>query len=146
MANSVVDKEQWMEGIRSLNRDSALTALGIEIVDAGDAFCVLSMPISDLTRMPMGMLHGGMSMMLAETAAGVHATWGTDLSERVPVGIEISGSHLNSASEGSVQAVVRLVNRSRSFIVHEVKVVHVETDRLLSVARVTHYYKSVGGS
>ena len=146
MANSVVDKKQWMEGIRSLSKDSAMTALEIEVVDAGDDFCVLSMPINGLTRMPMGMLHGGMSMMLAETAAGVHATWGIDLGERVPVGIEISGSHLNSASEGSVHAVVRLVNRSRSFIVHEVNIVHLETDRLLSVARVTHYYKLVGES
>ena len=116
-------------------------ALGIELVALEEDRVVLEMAITDRVRQPMGLLHGGVSMVLAESAASLHACWGIDLSEKVPVGIEINGSHLRSASEGRVQAIGTVIGRSGSFVVHQVEIRHLESGRLLSTARVRNYYK-----
>ena len=83
--------------------------------------------------------------MLAETAASAHASWGVDLSQVQPVGIEINGSHVRSASEGEVRAVATVVRRSKSLIVHHIEIIHHDTGKLLSTARVTNFYKPVEG-
>ena len=104
---------------------------------------LLRMPMSDRARQPLGLLHGGISMVLAETAASLHACWDVDLSRSVPVGIEINGSHLRSASEGHILAKGKVVRRSSKLTVHNVEITHEESDRLLCVARVTNFYKAV---
>ncbi len=113
------------------------------MVDIDDDHIELSMPITDAVRQPLGMLHGGVSMVLAETAASIHAAWGVDVSKIVPVGIEINGSHLNSAKDGHVKAIARVLRRSRTLIVHQIDIIHVETEQLLASARVTNFYKKV---
>lgn len=135
------DRNLWIQGSARMMEGTAMEALGVKLVDIGDEHIELTMPITDSARQPYGLLHGGVSMVLAETAASFHATWGVDLSERMPVGIEINGSHLNSAKEGSVRAVGRVIRRSRALIVHQVDIYHVESGRHLSTARVTNFYK-----
>jgi 1,4-dihydroxy-2-naphthoyl-CoA hydrolase len=102
------------------------------------------MPVEGKVKQPMGLLHGGMTMFLMESACSIHACWGVDLSKRAPVGIEISGSHVRSASDGTVRAIARVVRRSRTFIVHDIDVIHVESGRLLSKGRMTNYYIRTG--
>lgn len=119
-------------------------ALGIDLVDMNDESITLRMPISDATRQPMGLLHGGVSMVLVETAASMHACWGVDLTERYPVGIEINGSHVGSAQEGDVVATGTVVRRGRTLIVHEVRIVHEQTGKLLNVSRITNMYVPTG--
>ncbi len=138
-----MDKDQWLETMRGLQTHTAITHLDIEFLDIDDDHIVLRMPITDKARQPMGLLHGGVSMVLAETAASTHACWGVDLTKVVPVGIEINGSHVRSAREGTVRAVGRVVRRSRSFIVHQVDISLEESGELLSTARVTNYYKKL---
>lgn len=99
------------------------------------------MPITDKCRQPMGLLHGGMSMVLAESAASLHSCWGLDLTKVAPVGIEINGSHLRSAKEGTVRATGKVIRRSRTLVVHEVQIHHVESGDLLCTSRVTNYLK-----
>jgi len=143
MDQSLTEKENWLRGVRAISNNTAITPLGVVIEDVDDEGCTLTMPITDAARQPMGLLHGGISMLLAETAASVHSAWGTDLSVKVPVGIEINGSHLRSASEGHVRAVATQLRRSQTLAVHTVEIYHVESGRLLSTARVTNHYKSV---
>jgi uncharacterized protein (TIGR00369 family) len=140
-------KEQWLQGFDWVHKHTAVENLGIELVDIDDRHIELSMPISDKARQPYGLLHGGISMALAETAASAHATWGKDPSVVQPVGIEINGSHVRSASDGEVRAVAKVVRRTNSLIVHQVNIVHQDTGKLLSTARVTNFYKpKKGGS
>ncbi|OAI41797.1 hypothetical protein AYO41_01515 [Verrucomicrobia bacterium SCGC AG-212-E04] len=117
--------------------------MGIEITRYDADGTVMTMPISEKTRQPLGLFHGGMSLVLAESAASVHSCWGLDLSKFAPVGIEINGSHLSSATEGTVRATARVLRRGRSTIVHEVEVHHVETGALMCVSRVTNFFKSI---
>ena len=137
------EEKKWAtaEELNAVSDKTILKTLGIRVEVFAEKEIVLSMPISDDTRQPYGLLHGGVSMVLAETAASFHACWGVDLNEKVPVGIEINGSHLDSADSGNVRAVGKVLRKSSSLIVHEVAITHVETGTLLCVSRVTNFYK-----
>ena len=137
--------EKWTTAaeLNAISRHSIMEALDIKVEEFSEEQIILSMPVSDASRQPYGLLHGGVSMVLAETAASFHACWGVDLSEKLPVGIEINGSHLNSAESGTVRAIGKVLRKSESLIVHNVEIVHVETGRTLCVSRVTNFYKKL---
>lgn len=139
------DEKKWVTAadLNAVSSHTIMDALDIRVEEFSEAVIVLSMPISDSSRQPYGLLHGGVSMVLAETAASYHACWGIDLNEKAPVGIEINGSHLNSADSGHVRAVGKVLRKSASLIVHEIEITHVETGRLLCVSRVTNFYKKI---
>ena len=137
------DEAQWLAGFSESRKNTAVEHLGITLEAIGEDKIEMLMPINEKTRQPYGLLHGGISMALAETAASVHATWGVDLDERLPVGIEINGSHVRSASEGMARAVGTVIRRSRTMIVHQVDIFHEDSGKLLCSARVTNYYKPV---
>lgn len=132
-----------LEALNATRANTILELLGVEFTVFNEEELVLTMPITNAARQPFGMLHGGVSLVLAESAASSHASWGLDVSQVFPVGIEINGSHLNAATEGTVQVVARPLRRSRTLAVHQVEVTHVESGRLLCSARVTNYYKQV---
>src|SRR3984957_3612689 len=132
-----------VEQLRALLPKTAPEALGVEIVSADAEGLLLRMPMSDRARQPLGLLHGGISMVLPETAASLHACWETDLSRFVPGGIEINGSYIGSASDGHIQAKASIVRRSSQLVVHTVEIAHEESGRILVVARVTNFYKTM---
>lgn len=137
------DEKAWLENYQRFQAHTAMENLGITLESISDDKIVLEMPITDKVRQPYGLLHGGASMLLAESAASMHASWGVDLRVVVPVGIEINGSHVRSAAEGHVRAEGKVIRRTRSLIVHQVDISLVETGDLLSTARVTNYYRPV---
>jgi len=120
---------------------TALEANHMELVEIDEDHAVMTMPVADSGRQPMGLLHGGMTLLLAESVASLHACWGVDLSKRQPVGIEIGGSHVRSCTDGSVRAVARVVRRSSSLIVHTVEVFDAADGSLLTTCRVTNFYR-----
>ena len=132
-----------VEQLRALLPKTAPEALGVEIISADAEGLVLRMPMSDRARQPLGLLHGGISMVLAETAASLHACWDIDLSRLVPVGIEINGSHIRSAADGYILARASVVRRSSKLVVHHVEIAHEESGRALCLARVTNFYKDM---
>jgi uncharacterized protein (TIGR00369 family) len=138
-----VDVQTLRENFDRISENTAVSHLDIKLESIDENQIVLTMPISDKTRQPLGLLHGGITMALVETASSFHASWGADFSKVMPVGIEINGSHVRSAKEGTVRAVANVVRRSRSMIVHQVDVTLVETGELLTTARMTNYLKPV---
>ncbi|MEX1247465.1 MAG: PaaI family thioesterase [Anaerolineales bacterium] len=140
----ILDKEAWLALARAAHARTAFGLLGGELVDVDERTLTVRLPITDAVRQPYGMLHGGISLFLIETAASSHAAYGVDLGEAQPVGVEINGSHLRSATEGTLRAVARVIRRGRTHIVHEVDVVLEESGELLCRGRMTNYYKEVG--
>jgi uncharacterized protein (TIGR00369 family) len=133
----------WLHWFEKIHLGTVVEHLGISIHSIDVDQIVLKMPITDKARQPYGLLHGGVTMVLAETAASLHACWGIDLNKIQPVGIEINGSHVRPSSEGIVRAEGKVVRRTRSIVVHQVDIYSEETDQLLSTARVTNFYKNV---
>jgi uncharacterized protein (TIGR00369 family) len=130
-----------IQALLASEKSNALETLGVEFVSVDENHALLSMPISKKVCQPAGLLHGGISMFLAETAASMHSAYLVNLNEVIPVGLEINGSHLASASVGTVHAEARVLKRGRTVIVHEVKISLLEGGKLLTTARVTNYLK-----
>ena len=135
---SSTDPEFWREAWDSMRPHSAAGPMGIEFVAIDADTLVLQLEITDATRQPFGLFHGGVSMLLAESAASFHSCWGTDLTKVAPVGVDINGTHLNSAREGTVRATARVIKRGRTLVVHDIDIEHVESGKLLCKARVSN--------
>lgn len=132
----------WLSEMRAAHQRTALGALGGQIVEVGDEHILVRLAITEKTLQPFGLLHGGISLFLVETAASTHACYGIDLDKQVPVGIEINGTHLRSATQGTLLATGRVLRRGRTHITHEVDVVLEESGELLCRGRMTNYYKA----
>lgn len=126
--------------------NTAAGPLQIELVDIDEDTITLRMPITDAARQPVGLLHGGVTMVLVETAGSMHSCFHLDLSKNAPVGIEINGTHLRSAREGHVIAKGHVIRRARTLIVHEVNVYHEETGDHLNVSRITNMVVAAPGA
>jgi 1,4-dihydroxy-2-naphthoyl-CoA hydrolase len=100
--------------------------LGVKFTKLGDNFLEATMPVDDRTRQPYGILHGGASVVLAESL-GSFASVLVAGPENLAVGIEVSASHLKSISSGSVTGRVRPIRLGKSLHVWEIKI-H-ETDK-----------------
>jgi uncharacterized protein (TIGR00369 family) len=95
------------------------------------------MPVDERTRQPFGILHGGATLALAETVAGIGSMI-IGKPDEVIVGMQVSGNHLSSASEGdTVRAVATILHQGRSSHVWDVNV-YTSTDKLVSSVRVVN--------
>ena len=139
----MLDKDAWLALARETHARTSFWLLGGTLTDVDENSLTLRMPISDAVRQPYGLLHGGISLFLIETAASSHAAFGVDLDLVRPVGVEINASHLRSATAGTLKAVARVLRRGRTHIVHEVDVLLEESGELLCRGRMTNYYKPV---
>jgi 1,4-dihydroxy-2-naphthoyl-CoA hydrolase len=117
-------------------RGSAIEHLGIELLEAGDDYLKARMPVDARTRQPAGVLHGGVSVVLAETLASWAATFCVDPAKHHCVGIEINANHVRPAADGYVYGTARPVNLGRTLQVWEVRISN-EQDKLVCIARVT---------
>lgn len=95
-----------------------------------------SMPVTEKTRQPFGLLHGGASVVLAESLATCAAWLNIDEKKYTAVGVEINANHVRSVKEGIVYGTVRPLHRGRSLHVWQTEI-HDEQDRLVSVSRCT---------
>ena len=137
-------EENWRKAWDEVRPRTAMGAHGVEFVSVDDEALVLRMEIGDHARQPFGLLHGGISLLLAESAASMHSCWGLDITKRVPVGIEINGSHMRSATEGNVLVKARVLRRSSTLVHHSVQVEEEATGRVLSEIRVTNLLRDIG--
>jgi len=111
--------------------------LGIEFTRVSEKFVEARMPVNMNTQQPLGFLHGGASLALAETVGSTGSVLLTDLSFFDVFGTHVAANHLSPAREGYVIAQGRLLHQGRTMHVWDVEIKD-ETGRLISVARVTN--------
>lgn len=116
--------------------DTLIKALDISFEKLAKDEVICHMPVGPKTKQPMGLLHGGASVALAETAASVAAMINIDLSTHAAVGIEINANHVRGKRDGIVTAIATPLHRGRTTMVWDVKIVD-EEDKLISVSRCT---------
>ena len=78
--------------------------LDIEVTEIGDDYIIAKMPVTEKTKQPYGILHGGASCVLAESVGSIAAALTMDGEKKYPVGIEINANHISSPTEGHVYA------------------------------------------
>src|SRR5688572_16538530 len=91
-----------LETLNRLQQNTAVERLGIVITEVGDDFLRGTMPVDARTVQPFGLLHGGASVLLAETLGSAAAMSCVDLSTAYCVGLDINANHVRSATSGMV--------------------------------------------
>ncbi|MBO9494264.1 hotdog fold thioesterase [Thalassotalea sp. G20_0] len=115
--------------------------LGIEITEVGDDFLRGTMPVDRRTIQPMGLLHGGASVVLAETLGSVAANLCCE-DGAYCVGLEINANHLRSATSGKVTGTTRPIHIGRSTQVWEIKIED-DQGRPTCISRITMATKKI---
>ncbi|MTI33208.1 hotdog fold thioesterase [Xanthovirga aplysinae] len=122
--------------LNQISQESMVDHLGIEFIEIGSDFIKATMPVDHRTRQPMGLLHGGASMALAETLGSIAATCCVDNSKQYCVGLEINANHIKSAREGFVQGICKAVHIGKKTHVWEIKI-YDRKEQLICISRIT---------
>ncbi len=116
--------------------ETIVGVLGIEYVEITPDKVVATMPVHAATHQPFGQLHGGASVVLAESVASV-GTWHLiDQENEIAVGLEINANHLRGKQEGLVTAIGTPLHKGRTTMVWDIKIVD-EEEKLICVSRCT---------
>ncbi len=110
--------------------------LDIKFEEVGHDYMVASMPVDKRTMQPMGLLHGGASVVLAETLGSVASHCCIDLVKNAAVGLEVNANHLSSALGGRVFGRVTPIKLGRTIHVWNIKISD-ETEKIICSSRLT---------
>ena len=125
-----------LNDLRRFANQSISDYLQFEWVEVGPDFLKLSMPVNEKVRQPYGLMHGGISCVLAETVASIGSALVIDTEKFYCVGLEINANHVRSARDGSVIATCCPLHLGKSTHVWDIKI-HDEKDKLICVSRLT---------
>ena len=114
---------------------TAVDRLGIEFLEVGDDFIRGRVPVDDRTRQPYGILHGGVSVVLAETLGSCGAAWSVPEGQRA-VGLDINANHVRAATSGWVTGTSRPMHLGRTTHVWQIEL-HDDAGKLTCISRVT---------
>ncbi len=115
--------------------DTAATWLGIEFLEVGDDFIRARVPVDKRTRQPYGLLHGGVSVVLAESLGSCGAAFALPEGYRC-VGLDINANHLKGSTSGWVTGTTRPIHIGRSTQVWHIDL-HNDAGELTCVSRIT---------
>ena len=121
--------------LAAVNVDTAAAWLGMEFLEVGDDFIRARIPVDTRTRQPYGLLHGGVSVVLAETLGSCGAAFSVPEGQRC-VGLDINANHLKGTTSGWVTGITRPVHRGRSTQVWQIDM-HNDAGYLTCVSRIT---------
>ncbi|TFZ01876.1 hotdog fold thioesterase [Ramlibacter humi] len=124
-----------VEHLTEVHVGTAVQHLGIEFLEVGDDFIRARVPVDTRTRQPYGILHGGVSVVLAETLGSCGAMYASGEDQRA-FGLDINANHLKAAPSGWVTGTARPVHIGRSTHVWAIEMTN-EKGELTCVARIT---------
>lgn len=111
-------------------------ALGIEYTEVGKDYICGKMPVTENTKQPFGLLHGGASVVLAESLGSIGSNMMVDTDVNHCVGQEINANHVRSATEGFVYGKAICIHKGRTNHIWEIKITN-EEDKLVCASRLT---------
>lgn len=131
------DKDKILALCNRISKNTLMETLSIEYIDAGKDFLVAKMPVNSSVHQPMGLLHGGASIALAESVGSAASFLFINPEEQEVRGIEISANHLKSKRAGTVFATARIIHKGRTLHLWEIKITD-EQDNLISLCKLTN--------
>ena len=124
-----------VEKLTAIHVNTTVAHLGIEFLEVGDDFIRARAPVDARTRQPLGILHGGISVLLAETLGSCGAACASPPGHRA-LGLDINANHLRSVTEGWVTGIARPVHTGRTTHVWQIELTD-DNGRLTCVSRIT---------
>ncbi|MDM0039217.1 hotdog fold thioesterase [Variovorax sp. J22G21] len=128
-------KPVTLDLLNSRSAEGAVAALGIEFTEIGDDFLRARVPVDARTVQPYGLLHGGVSVLLAETLGSTGAYYASPEGQRA-VGLDSNANHLRGAMGGWVTGTARPVHRGRTTQVWQIEMTN-DAGELTCVSRLT---------
>ena len=125
-----------VEVLNQMSKGNMVEHLGIEFLEIGKNFIKARMPVDKRTLQPLGLLHGGASVVLAETLGSVAATFMVNPEKQYCVGLEINANHIRSAREGFVTGITTPVHIGKKTQIWEIRITD-ESDELVCISRLT---------
>ncbi len=135
MTNTIWKKDTSIERLTKRNENTLASVLNMQVTELGNDYLVVSMPVNASTHQPMGLLHGGASAALAETAGSIASNIAVD-DDHFCVGMEINANHIKAVRSGTVYAKASPIHLGRSSHVWQIDIVN-ERDQLVCVSRLT---------
>ena len=125
-----------VEGLNARSTDTLVEHIGIHYTDIGDDYIKARMPVDNRTVQPARILHGGASVVLAETLGSVAAYHCIDPARKMTVGLEINANHVRTVREGYVTGTVKPLHIGKSTHIWQI---HIRDDqeRLVCISRIT---------
>ena len=124
------------DALNKIGEETMVDHLGIVFTEVGATYLRAAMPVDRRTHQPFGILHGGASVVLAETLGSTAANCCVDTNEKHCVGLEVNANHLRSVREGTVTGTARPLHRGRSTQVWQIRIED-DAGRLVCVSRLT---------
>jgi 1,4-dihydroxy-2-naphthoyl-CoA hydrolase len=131
------DKEKILQLCNDWCKNTLMETLEIEYIDAGEDFLSAKMPVNARVHQPMGILHGGATVALAESVGSAASLMFINPEKQEARGIEISANHLRSKREGTVYCTAKIIHQGRSLHLWEIKITD-ENHKIISLCKLTN--------
>lgn len=132
-----MDYQKMVDLCNQLSKNTLMETLQITYTAAGDGWLQATMPVNSRVHQPMGLLHGGAMVALAESVGSAASVGRINSKEQEVRGIEISANHLKSVREGMVTATAKIIHQGKSLHLWEIKIEN-EKGELVSLCKLTN--------
>jgi len=129
-------REYSLEELNTIAKGNLVSHVGIEFIEIGADYLKARMPVDQRTKQPFGILHGGASVVLAETIGSYAANMVVDYPKEIFVGQEINANHIRPVSSGYVTATASPLHMGKNSQVWEIKI-YDEQEKLVCASRIT---------
>ena len=126
-----------LQSLNEWHQNTMQQHIGILFTEIGDDYIKATMPVDNRTKQPMGLLHGGASVALAESLGSVASVLCVDPEKQTVVGLEINANHIKTAKEGFVTGIAKPIHLGRSTQVWEIRIYN-EAEQLVCISRITN--------
>jgi 1,4-dihydroxy-2-naphthoyl-CoA hydrolase len=126
-----------LKKLNELHKNTMQEFVGIEFTEIGDDYIKAKMPVNERTKQPHGLLHGGASVVLAESLGSIASVLCLDLEKKTCVGLEINANHIRAVYDGYVYGITKPIHIGRSTMVWEIKI-YDDQNRLTCISRITN--------
>ncbi|HUH51139.1 MAG TPA: PaaI family thioesterase [Flavobacterium sp.] len=132
-----LDKDQFLKFSKKISENTLMETLGIEYIEVGEDYLVAKMPVTSKVHQPMGLLHGGATVALAESVGSAASLLFIDTDKFEVRGIEISANHLKSIREGVVYATATIVHKGKTIHLWQIRITD-QDGNLISLCKLTN--------
>lgn len=129
-------KEFTVEALNDRPKNHIGAVLGIEFTEIGEDFLCATMPVNERTHQPAGILHGGASVVLAETLGSIASYMCIDPTKFIAVGLEVNANHLRPVSSGFVKGICKPIHIGAKTHVWEIKMYN-DRGKMNCISRLT---------
>lgn len=132
-----IDNDKTLHLCNEWCKNTLIETLEIEYIDAGEDFLTAKMPVNSRVHQPMGLLHGGATLALAESVGSAASLMFINTEKQEVRGIEISANHLKAKRDGTVFCTAKIIHQGRSIHLWEMRITD-EEGKLISICKLTN--------